>query len=57
MIAVIILIGLHLIGLGIHIAMHGQPRTGNYNAFTYLVAAILTLALYYWAGLFDCFKC
>lgn len=57
MIAVIILIGIQLIGLGMHIAMHGQPRTGNYNAVTCLVAVILYLALYYWAGLFDCFKC
>ncbi len=53
--AIIILCGL-AISLGSDIARHGQPKEGVHNAWVDLIATVIVLGLYYWAGLFDVFK-
>jgi uncharacterized membrane protein len=56
MIAVKILMGLHLMSLGVSIAMHGQEKTGKHNAFVNLVGIIVVWTLYYFAGMFNGFN-
>jgi uncharacterized membrane protein len=56
MIAVKILMGLHLMSLGVSIAMHGQEKTGKHNAFVNLVGIIIVWTLYYFAGMFNGFN-
>lgn len=55
MIATIIILCLMAVGLGIDAAKHGKSRKGNINFWITLFADILTLILYYYAGLFDKF--
>ena len=56
MVATIILLTLNVLGLGIVLAKHGEPKEGNYNFWTTLIVTIITITLYYYAGLFDNFK-
>lgn len=55
MVATIILLALILVNLGIHLAKHGEPREDKYNFWLYLIATIIELVLYYYAGLFENF--
>lgn len=55
MIAIIIIIGLGLIGLGMDIGRHGELKTDKHDAWITLITLIITWSLYYWAGLFDMF--
>jgi len=49
----IIFIMLHALGLGINLADHGKPKTGNTNFFLHLgVSACITYPLLYWGGFF-----
>jgi hypothetical protein len=47
----VIYLALIILGLGIAIAKHGQPRD-NYNGGVTFIAAIIELALLYWGGFF-----
>ena len=55
MIAAIILILLHLIGLGMKIEAHGRTKETKINAWHYLIAMIILFVLYYHAGVFNHF--
>jgi hypothetical protein len=49
----IILLSLELfaiVGAGM---LHGRPRTGTYNVFSYLGGAAITIALLAWGGFFS----
>lgn len=50
---VIILLVLHILGIGIVVAKHGEPKDGKYNVFITLTAEALELWLLYKAGLFS----
>jgi hypothetical protein len=41
------------IGFGISLANHGKPRSEE-NAFIVFVSTVITLAILYWGGFFDC---
>ena len=57
MICTIILLVFLVIGLGIHLAKHGQSRINEkYNFWVDLICVIIELLLYWGAGLFDNFK-
>ena len=43
------------ISLGIELANHGKPRGGKYSFWGKLIAVIINLLLFYYAGLFDKF--
>ena len=40
------------VGFGLTLAKHGEPRTGNYSVYTYLVANALVIGLTYAGGFF-----
>lgn len=49
----IIWIVLALLGLGIHIAKHGQPNPRTYGAWSFLISRIIFAALLAWNGFFS----
>ncbi len=51
--AQLIYIVLAVLGLGITLAKHGEPKTGEHNILVTLINAILVFALLYWGGFFD----
>ena len=55
MIATIILLCILFINLGIELANHGKPKEGKYSFWGKLIAVIINLILFYYAGLFDKF--
>ena len=55
MIATLILLALIVYNLGINIVKNGKPKDGEYNYVSAFVATIITLVLYYYAGMFDNF--
>ena len=55
MVATIILLAILFINLGIELANHGKPRGGKHSFWGKLVAVIINLLLFYYAGLFDKF--
>lgn len=55
MICTIILLTLIVLNLGINLAKHGETKVCKYNFIVQLIADIVLCALYYGAGLFDCF--
>jgi len=44
-----------VLNLGIHLAKHGETTEGRYNFIIQLIATIVMCALFYGAGMFDCF--
>ena len=50
--ALIVIIFLSVLGLGISIGKHGEPK-GEYNAWVDVISFIITWWLLYEAGLFD----
>lgn len=56
MTATIIILVLIFIGLLYNANLHGKDKTGKHNFWTSLVAAIIQLILFYFAGMFDKFK-
>lgn len=56
MIASCIILVLASLELGIYLAKHGEPKTGDYNFWLQLISTAIELTLFYYAGLFDCFK-
>lgn len=53
--ALIALIALQMLGLGVSLARHGEPREGNYNFFTTLLSCAISWWLIYMAGMLDKF--
>lgn len=45
----IILYALTFVGLGVHLAKHGEQREDNYNVWTTLIASALQFVLIWWA--------
>lgn len=56
MVATIILLTLQALGLGVHLAKHGEKDDSEYNFWIKLLAVGIMLTLYYCAGLFNNFK-
>lgn len=46
----IVLIALWAIGFGLTCAKHGQPKTGNENAWTSVVAIAIVAGILWWGG-------
>lgn len=55
MVATIILLAILFINLGIELANHGKPVERDYSFWKKLIAVIINLLLFYYAGLFDKF--
>lgn len=49
----LIVLFLEVLGLVIAVAKHGEPRD-NVNALYVLISFVLTTALLWWGGFFDC---
>lgn len=56
LIASSILLVLVILNIGISLAQHNQVEVKNHNFWVSLFSAVVQLALFYYAGLFDCFK-
>ena len=56
MIATIIILVFMGIQTGVELASHGEIQERRYNIWARLIANIIVLTLYYYAGLFDKFK-
>lgn len=41
-----------VLGLGMHLAKHGEPRDGNYSFWVALISSIIQLALLYFGGFY-----
>jgi hypothetical protein len=50
---IIIYLGLQMLGLGISLAQHGEPKKGNNSLWPALIATVISLFLLYKAGLFN----
>ena len=48
----IALTALYTLSLGIHLAKHGEPRTGTYSFWTAFFAAMVELVLLYFGGFY-----
>ena len=56
MIYAIIKLVLIVLGVGVELARHGEPKEGKYNFWLALCAAALEIWLLYKAGLFNVFN-
>ena len=56
LIASSIILVLLILSLGISLAKHNEVELKKHNFWGQLFSAIIQLALFYYAGLFDCFK-
>lgn len=45
-------LALVMIGLGVDVARHGQPKTGKYNFWSSLAAIPIAIAILYFGGFF-----
>lgn len=50
--AVYVILGIYVLNLGLNLGKHGEPKDGEYNFFTSLIATGIMMFLYYKAGLF-----
>jgi hypothetical protein len=50
-----VMVCLVFIGLGMAIAKHGDPKTGNENFFVTLISTAIGHAILYWGGFYDVF--
>lgn len=48
----LIYLALLVLGAGMELARHGQPKTGEHNVITTLIASAIILALLAWGGFF-----
>ena len=53
MIPQLIYLGLTMIGLGMIISKHGQPKEGNHNAWSSIIASIVIGYVLYLGGFFN----
>lgn len=56
LIASSIILGLLILSLGFSLAKHNEVELKKHNFWVQLFSVIIELALFYYAGLFDCFK-
>lgn len=49
----LILLGFMVLGLGVALAKHGQPRNDKYNFGISLITSAIEIALLYWGGFFN----
>ena len=49
----ILIIFLWALGIGIEAAKHGQPKTGNHNFITQLIAVGISFTILYFGGFFS----
>lgn len=56
LIASSIILVLLILSLGISLAKHNEVELKKHNFWVQLFSAIIQLSLFYYAGLFDCFK-
>jgi len=56
MISAVVIVSLLILKLGVAIAIHGQKRSGTYDAFPIFINVLLMMFLYYHAGLFNNFN-
>ena len=47
-----IVVGSHLIALGVVLAKHGQPRDGDYNAWLSALVTAAYFGVLWWGGFF-----
>ena len=55
MIPQLIYLGIAAFGAGFILANHGNPKGGEHNILTSLIAEAIIVGLLYWGGFFDCF--
>ncbi|WP_172453037.1 hypothetical protein [Xanthomonas arboricola] len=48
----LIYLALAMLGIGLEIARHGEPKTGHHDAVSSIVATFLIIALLWWGGFF-----
>lgn len=48
----IALTALYIFSMGVHMAKHGEPRTGKYSFWAALIAAAIEIALLYFGGFY-----
>lgn len=48
----LIYLALTMLGLGIAMAQHGEPKKGTVNAFHSIIATAILIGLLYWGGFF-----
>lgn len=48
----IIYLCLLMLGMGVALSRHGQPKTGAHNAMYDIVATAIVVSLLYWGGFF-----
>lgn len=48
----IIMIILQVLGIGIHLARHGEETNDTYNFITRTFSALVVIGLLYWGGFF-----
>ncbi len=53
MIPQLLYIMLCILGLGVHMANHGEERVKNYNGWTQLISIIIIWVLLYYGGFWD----
>ena len=51
-----ILLVIVILNIGRSLAQHNQVEVKKHNFWVSLFSAVVQLALFYYAGLFDCFK-
>lgn len=56
LIASSIILVLLILSLGVSLAKHNEVELKKHNFWVQLFSVIIELALFYYAGLFDCFK-
>jgi hypothetical protein len=49
----IIMIALLAMSLGVYLANHGKPKTGEYNFWVGVIATAIQTALLVWGGFFN----
>jgi len=49
----LIMLAIHFLFMGIHIAKHGERKTDFYNAWEATISTVIFFVLLYWGGFFD----
>ena len=49
----IVIVVLYAMGLGIHLAKHGEPTNVSWNVWHKLISESIGMALLYWGGFFE----
>lgn len=49
----LIYLAMTFVGIGVVLAQHGKPKTGNHNAWLLIAANVPAWALLWWGGFFS----